>query len=49
MFVYDLQTTGLQSIPRSQSAFITALYVSFVSLGQKALQLHDEREQEHQG
>ncbi len=49
MFVYDLQTNALQSIPRSQSAFITARYVSLVSLGQKALQLHDEREQEQQG
>lgn len=29
---YGLQTVGLQSIPSSQSAFITALYVPFVPL-----------------
>ncbi|NVZ71133.1 DMT family transporter [Pseudomonas costantinii] len=32
MFGYGLQTIGLQSIPSSQSAFITALYVPFVPL-----------------
>jgi len=32
MLGYGLQTVGLQSIPSSQSAFITALYVPFVPL-----------------
>ena len=32
MLGYGLQTIGLQSIPSSQSAFITALYVPFVPL-----------------
>lgn len=32
MFGYGLQTIGLQTIPSSQSAFITALYVPFVPL-----------------
>ena len=32
MFGYGLQTVGLQTIPSSQSAFITALYVPFVPL-----------------
>ncbi|MGI6246763.1 MAG: DMT family transporter [Pseudochelatococcus sp.] len=32
MLGYSLQTVGLQTIPSSQSAFITALYVPFVPL-----------------
>ncbi|MEA3167151.1 MAG: hypothetical protein QOI97_99, partial [Pseudomonas sp.] len=32
MFGYGMQTIGLQTIPSSQSAFITALYVPFVPL-----------------
>ena len=32
MLGYGLQTVGLQTIPSSQSAFITALYVPFVPL-----------------
>ncbi|MFH7468268.1 EamA family transporter, partial [Pseudomonas syringae pv. tagetis] len=32
MLGYGLQTIGLQSIPSSQSAFITALYVPCVPL-----------------
>jgi drug/metabolite transporter (DMT)-like permease len=32
MLGYGLQTIGLQTIPSSQSAFITALYVPFVPL-----------------
>ncbi|VVM46165.1 hypothetical protein PS645_00511 [Pseudomonas fluorescens] len=32
MLGYGLQTVGLQSVPSSQSAFITALYVPFVPL-----------------
>lgn len=37
MLGYSLQTVGLQTIPSSQSAFITALYVPFVPLLQLAV------------
>ena len=39
---YALQTIGLQTIPASQSAFITALYVPMVPLLQLACRLHGE-------
>ena len=40
MLGYGLQTIGLQTIPSSQSAFITALYVPFVPLLQWLASAH---------